>query len=135
VKRREFITLVGGAAAAWPLAARAQQTYMPVIAVLGGVANDSEGRARLRAFTQTLHDLGRVEGRNVRFDIRLAGSDLARIRAHAAELASTGPAAILAISTPVLIALREATRTIPIVFANVSDTRAVAALGTDDIVF
>jgi ABC-type uncharacterized transport system substrate-binding protein len=121
VKRREFITLVGGAAAAWPLAARAQQTYMPVIAVLGGVANDSEGRARLRAFTQTLHDLGRVEGRNVRFDIRLAGSDLARIRAHAEELASAGPAAILAISTPVLIALREATRAIPIVFANVSD--------------
>jgi putative tryptophan/tyrosine transport system substrate-binding protein len=121
VKRRAFITLLGGAAAAWPLAARAQQPAMPVVAVLGGARNDAEGQARVRAFTQTLHDLGRIEGRNIRFDFRLAGSDLAQIRAHAAELARTGPAVILAIGTPVLVALREATRTVPIVFANVSD--------------
>jgi putative ABC transport system substrate-binding protein len=120
MKRRAFITLLGGAAA-WPLVARAQQPAMPVIAVLGGARNDAEAQARVRAFTQTLHDLGRIEGRNVRFDVRLAGSDLAQIRAHAAELARTGPAVILAIGTPALVALREATRTVPIVFANVSD--------------
>src|SRR5262249_32264329 len=68
-----------------------------------------------------LQDLGRIEGRNIRLDIRLAGDDLGRIRAHAAELAHISPAAILAIGTPVLVALREVTRTIPIVFANVSD--------------
>jgi putative ABC transport system substrate-binding protein len=119
--RRDFITLLGGAVVAWPLAARAQQQAMPIIAVLGGALNNAEGQARIKAFTETLQDLGRVEGRNIRLDIRLAGDDLGRIRAHAAELAHISPAAILAIGTPVLVALREVTRTIPIVFANVSD--------------
>ncbi len=121
LKRREVIALLGSVAAVGPMAARAQQPAMPVVAVLGGARNDSEGQARVRAFTQTLRDLGRIEGRNVRFDVRLVGSDLAQIRAHAAELARSGPAVILAIGTPVLVALREATRTVPIVFANVSD--------------
>jgi ABC-type uncharacterized transport system substrate-binding protein len=120
IRRREFITLLGGAAA-WPLAARAQQPAMPVVAVLGGALNNAEGQARLNAFTAALRELGHIEGRNVRFDVRLAGDDLGRIRAHAAELARISPAAILAIGPPVLVALREVTRTIPIVFANVSD--------------
>jgi putative ABC transport system substrate-binding protein len=94
---------------------------MPVIAVLGGAPDNAEGQARVKAFTETLQTLGRVEGRNVRIDVRLVGDDLARIRAHAAELARTGPAVILAIGAPVVVALREATRTIPIVFANLSD--------------
>ena len=87
MKRRQFITLLGGAAAAWPLAARGQQQAMPIIAVLGGALNNAEGQARIKAFTETLQDLGRIEGRNIRLDIRLAGDDLGRIRAHAAELA------------------------------------------------
>jgi putative ABC transport system substrate-binding protein len=118
--RREFITLLGGAAAGWPLAARAQPA-MPTIAVLGGALDNAEVQARLKAFTGALRELGHIEGRNVRFDIRLAGDDLGRIRTHAAELARISPAAILAIGPPVLIALREVTRTVPIVFANVSD--------------
>jgi putative ABC transport system substrate-binding protein len=83
LKRRDFITLLGGAAA-WPLAARGQQQLMPIIAVLGGALNNAEGQARIKAFTETLQDLGRIEGRNIRLDIRLAGDDLGRIRAHAA---------------------------------------------------
>src|SRR5262245_42885542 len=121
IERRKFLATLLGGAAAWPLAARAQQQPMPIIAVLGGALNNAEGQARIKAFTETLQDLGRIEGRNIRLDIRLAGDDLGRIRAHAAELAHISPAAILAIGTPVLVALREVTRTIPIVFANVSD--------------
>ncbi len=97
MKRREFIRLLGGAAA-WPIAARAQQA-MPIIAVLGGALDNAEVQARLKAFTGALRELGHIEGRNVRFDIRLAGDDLGRIRTHAAELARISPAAILAIVT------------------------------------
>jgi len=75
VKRRQFITLLGGAAAAWPLVAHAQQQPMPIIAVLGGALNNAEGQARIKAFTETLQDLGRIEGRNIRLDIRLAGDE------------------------------------------------------------
>jgi putative ABC transport system substrate-binding protein len=121
IGRRKFLATLGAAAAAWPLAARAQQAMMPIIAVLGGALNNAEGQARIKVFTETLQDLGRIEGRNIRLDIRLVGDDLGRIRAHAVELAHISPAAILAIGTPVLVALREVTRTIPIVFANVSD--------------
>jgi putative ABC transport system substrate-binding protein len=121
IERRKFLATLGGAAAAWPLAARAQQPAMPVIAALGGATNNADGQARLKAFTEALQNLGRIEGRNVQLDIRLAGDDLGRIRAHAAELGRISPAAILAIGAPVLVALREVTRTIPIVFANVSD--------------
>jgi len=121
IGRREVITLLGGAASAWPVRAWAQQQAMPIIAVLGGALNNAEGQARIKAFTEALQDLSWIEGRNIRLDIRLAGDDLGRIRSHAAELGHISPAAILAIGTPVLVALREVTRTIPIVFANVSD--------------
>jgi putative tryptophan/tyrosine transport system substrate-binding protein len=94
---------------------------IPVVAVLGGAPNNSDGHARLRAFSRGLQDLGRIEGRNIRLDARLVGDDLVRIRAHAVELARASPAVMLAIGTPVLVALREVTRTIPIVFANVSE--------------
>ena len=119
IGRREVITLFGGAASAWPVRAWAQQQAMPIIAVLGGALNNAEGQARIKAFTEALQDLSWIEG--LRLDIRLAGDDLGRIRSHAAELGHISPAAILAIGTPVLVALREVTRTIPIVFANVSD--------------
>src|SRR6516164_2494115 len=111
IGRREVITLLGGAASAWPVRAWAQQQAMPIIAVLGGALNNAEGQARIKAFTEALQDLSWIEGRNIRLDIRLAGDDLGRIRSHAAELGHISPAAILAIGTPVLVALREVTRT------------------------
>jgi putative tryptophan/tyrosine transport system substrate-binding protein len=119
MRRREFITGVGGTAA-WSLAVNAQQR-VPVIGILGGAPDNSEGRARVAAYRQALQGLGRIDGSNVRLDVRLFGDDLVRVRANAAELARMGPAMILAIGTPALVALREVTRTIPIVFANVSD--------------
>lgn len=120
MRRREVIAGLGASAVVWPRGARGQQEKQ-LIAVLGGAANDADGKARVAAFTQMLQTLGRVEDRNVRFDVRLVGADLVRIRAIAAEFAKAQPAVILAIGTPVLVALREATRTVPIVFANVSD--------------
>ena len=81
MRRRDFLGVLGGAAAVWPVVASAQQPAMPVIAVLGGVANGPEGQARVRAFSEGLHDLGRVNGRNVRLDIRLLGDNLGHIRA------------------------------------------------------
>jgi putative tryptophan/tyrosine transport system substrate-binding protein len=87
MKRREFITLLGGAAAAWPLAARAQQAdQVRRIGVLMGIADDSEGRARVQAFEDRLRDLGWVPGRNLQIDYRWAAGDIDRIRAHAQEL-------------------------------------------------
>jgi putative ABC transport system substrate-binding protein len=82
IGRREFITLLGGAAVAWP-SAYAQQAAMLIIAALGGAPNNAEGQARLKAFTEALQGLGRIEGRNVRLDIRLAGDDLGQIGARA----------------------------------------------------
>lgn len=120
MKRRTFIAGLGGAAVVGPRGVWGQQDK-PLVAVLGGAGNDADGNARVNAFKQTLQSLGRVDGRNVRFDVRLVGADLVRIRAISAEFVNAQPAAILAIGTPVLVALREATRTIPIVFANVSD--------------
>ena len=88
MKRREFITLLGGAAVAWPLAARAQQPErMRRIGVLmGQAADDPEAQARVAAFVQGLQELGWTDGRNVRIDTRWAGASAAEIRRHAAEL-------------------------------------------------
>ena len=121
--RRSFIALLGGTASAFNSRhlAPSRNRPMPIVAVLGGATSNADGLMRVRAFREALRSLGRIDGNNVRLDIRLAGDDLANIRAHAAEFARTKPAAILAIGTPVLVALREATRTVPIVFANVSD--------------
>jgi len=124
MRRREFLSLVGGAAGAWPWlppAAHAQQPALPIVAVLGGAPDNAEGQARVKTFTDALRTLGWEDGRNVRLDVRLVGDDLVRIRANAAEFARTGRAVILAIGAPVLVALREATRTIPIVFSNLTE--------------
>ncbi len=93
MKRREFITLLGGAAAAWPLAARAQQgERMRRIGVLMSVAaDDPEGQARLAAFLQGLQQLGWTDGRNVRIDTRWGAGDAERIRRYAAELVALAP--------------------------------------------
>jgi len=122
VKRRDFIALIGGAAA-WPLAARAQQgEHMRRIGVLmPTTVDDSEGRARVGAFVKDLRDVGLTEGRNVKLDYRWAGSDVERLRAFASELVALAPDVLLAGSSPSLAALHWATATIPIVFVLVSD--------------
>jgi putative ABC transport system substrate-binding protein len=122
MRRREFITVLGSVAAAWPLAARAQQPdRMRRIAVLAGAANNTEGESRIAAFRDELRRLGWREGSNVQLDVRWVGGDANRIPGVAAELIRTRPNAILAIATPALVALRRETDTIPIVFVNVSD--------------
>jgi putative ABC transport system substrate-binding protein len=123
IKRREFITLLSGAAAGWPLAARAQQgNRVRRIGVLTGLdENDPVYKSRLSAFTQALADLGWADGRNVRMDLRWGGGDIDRIRALAQELAGLQLDIILANSTPATVALQRETRTIPIVFVNVGD--------------
>jgi putative ABC transport system substrate-binding protein len=123
MRRREFITLLGGAAAAWPLAARAQQSgrVRRIGALMGIAENDPESQARITAFLQRLQELGWTEGRNVRIDYRFAGGDTRRMRAYAAELVGLAPDVILVQSNDGLAALRQETRTVPIVFAVVAD--------------
>jgi putative ABC transport system substrate-binding protein len=122
MKRRRFIRLLGGAAA-WPLAARAQQgDRVRRIGVLqADDENDPEGKRRYSAFTQALADLGWADGRNVRMDLRWGGGDINRIRALAQELAGLQPDIILTHGTPATAAVQRETRTIPIVFANLAD--------------
>jgi putative ABC transport system substrate-binding protein len=122
IKRREFISLLGGAVA-WPLAARAQQgDRVRRIGVLtSGEENDTLNTTYFFAFTQALAGLGWTDGRNVRMDFRWFGDDLNRIPALAQELVGLQPDIILADSTPVTAALQRETRTIPIVFATVAD--------------
>jgi putative ABC transport system substrate-binding protein len=122
IRRREFITLLGGAAA-WPLAARAQQdARVRRIGVLeNGDENDPELKARLSAFTQALAGLGWIDGRNVQIDLRWGGDDSNRMRALAHELVALQPAIILVSGTPATVALQRETRTIPIVFAGAGD--------------
>src|SRR6516165_5208573 len=123
MKRREFITLVGGAAAAWPLATRAQQpqrvrrigVFMP------GTADDPEYQARNAAFLQGLGELGWIVGRNVRIDYRWGAGDVDRYRAIATELVALAPDAIVALGYAAVSALQKATRSVPIVFTNVID--------------
>jgi putative tryptophan/tyrosine transport system substrate-binding protein len=122
MRRREFITALGGAVA-WPLTGSAQQKEgTPHIGVLLGLADGHpETRSRVKAFQKGLRDLGWVEGRNIRVDYRFASSDPNRAREYAAELVRLKPDVIVANSTPVLTALRQATSTIPIVMAVVND--------------
>jgi putative tryptophan/tyrosine transport system substrate-binding protein len=122
MRRRDFIAGLGSAAA-WPLAARAQQgdRMRHVGALIGRDENDPEGKAYLSVFTQGLSKLGWTDGHNLRMDVRWAASDLDRMRAFAKELVDLQPDVILASSTPVTAALQRETRTIPIVFAVVSD--------------
>jgi putative ABC transport system substrate-binding protein len=123
MRRREFITLVGGAAAAWPLAARAQQgERMRRIGVLTTLAaDDPVSRSRAAAFAQGLQELGWTDGRNVRIDYRWAAGDAERFRKYAAELVALAPDVILAAASPSLMALQQASRTVPIVFVQVID--------------
>jgi putative ABC transport system substrate-binding protein len=121
-RRREFITLLGGAAAC-PLAARAQQPQkMRRIGVLMNLAaDDPEALSRITAFVQGLQQLGWTEGRNMRIDTRWGAGDAARFHRYAEELLALVPDVVLASGTPAIQALQQATRTVPIVFASVGD--------------
>ena len=121
MRRREFISLVGGAAA-WPLTARAQQgERMRRIGVLMNAEDDPAGQARVAAFVRTLQSLGWTAGRNVQIDIRWGVADAASSRRYAAEMVALAPDVILAGASAATAAMHEATRTLPIVFVNVSD--------------
>src|SRR5262249_11266947 len=122
VRRREFITLFGGAAT-WPLAARAQQTERTRrIGVLGGqAADDPEAQANIGKFLEALQKLGWSDGRNIRIDVRLGAGRADSIRKYAAELAASAPDVIFVSGTASLGPLLQATRTVPIVFNNVVD--------------
>jgi putative ABC transport system substrate-binding protein len=123
VKRREFILGLGGAAAAWPLAARAQQgERVRRIGVLHTTGADNlDGQARNAAFLQRMQQLGWNEGRNVRIDTRWAAADADRIRSYVAELVALAPDVILASGSATVGPLLQATRSVPIVFTNVPD--------------
>src|SRR5260370_25970884 len=128
MKRRDFITLLGGAAVAWPLAARAQQgeRMRRVGVLMPAAADDTDFQARVGAFLQGLAQSGWTIGRNVRIDTRWAGGKADDIRRHAAELAALAPDVILAHGTSTLAPLLQATRTVPIVFTALSDPVAAA---------
>jgi len=122
MRRREFILLIGGAAATWPLAARAQEpSGVRRIGVLMNISDDPEGKARLAAFRQSLEQLGWIDGRNVRIDTKWADGDVERIRRLATEMVAQSPDVILATGSAAAAPLLQATRTVPIVFVNTPD--------------
>ena len=123
MRRREFLSVIGGAAVAWPLAARAQQAerVRRVVFLHGLAENDQEALARVAAFREGLETLGWMENSNTKIEHRFSGGDIARIQALAAELVDSAPDVIAASGTPVIAALKQATRTIPIVFSVVND--------------
>jgi putative ABC transport system substrate-binding protein len=123
MKRREFITLLGGAAASWPVTARAQpRERMQRIGVLMNLASDdSEAMAHVTAFAQSLQELGWTDGRNVRIDYRWGVGDVERYRRYAIELVALAPDVMLATNTSTVRALQQASRSTPIVFAGATD--------------
>jgi putative ABC transport system substrate-binding protein len=123
MRRREFVALLGGVAAAWPLAARAQQPeQMRRIGVLTNlVADDPEAQARVGAFLQGLQELGWAVGRNMRIEYRWGAGDADRTRGYAAELVALAPDVILTSGASALAPLLQATRSVPVVFAQVPD--------------
>jgi putative ABC transport system substrate-binding protein len=123
IERREFITLLGGAAAAWPLVANAQQPdrVRRIGVQMNWDENDPEAKGYLSAFTQGLAELGWTDGRNIRIDVHWAAGNVERARIFAKRLVDLQPDVILASTTPVTAALQRETRTIPIIFAIVAD--------------
>jgi len=124
MKRREFISLIGGAATTWPLAARAQQQSIRRIGVLMAVEQDERGQARYSAFRDALANLGWSEGRNLSIAVRWS-QDSARVRSNAADLVEMKPEVIFAAPAPAVQPLRQQTKTIPIVFALTHDPVAL----------
>ena len=122
MKRREFITLLGGAAA-WPIAARAQHNRMHRVAMITGGSdeNDPDAQANGLAFVHAMHQLGWVQGRNLRIDYFWGRGQPEAVRQHAADLAASAPDIVVSSGTTSLGFLLRATRTVPIVFVNVAD--------------
>jgi putative tryptophan/tyrosine transport system substrate-binding protein len=123
MKRRAFISLLGGAAAAWPLAARAQQTerVRRIGVLMGFAADDPAHQRRVLAFAQALAQSGWTDGRNVRIDIRWGAADPERIRRYVAELVALAPDVILTVGSATTGPLLQATRAVPIVFVQVAE--------------
>jgi len=123
MRRREFITLLGGAAAVWPLGARAQRPERTrrIVFLHALAEDDPEVQARIEAFRRGLETLGWTENRNIKIEHRFSDGDLTRIQAYTMELVSSAPDLIVASSTPVVAALKQATRTTPVVFSVVND--------------
>src|SRR5262249_5445699 len=131
MRRREFITLIGGVAAAWPLAARAQQTgKLPIIGDLGSGAAVTQNPWGA-VFVQRLHELGWIEGRTVTIEVRWAEGRSERVAEIAADFVRQKVNAIVTMGTPATLAAKQAAASIPIVFVNVSDpiaSKLVASL-------
>jgi putative ABC transport system substrate-binding protein len=122
IERRKFLATLGGAAVAWPLAARAQSSPVRRIGVLMPFAEDHPvGQARIAAFVQGLQQSGLIDGRNVRIDYRWSAGDADRIRRLAMELIALGPDVVMAFTSAAVAPLRQVTSTVPIVFAVVAD--------------
>jgi ABC-type uncharacterized transport system substrate-binding protein len=123
MRRREFITLLGSSAAAWPLAARAQQgeRVRRIGLLMNLAADDQQSMARIAIFLQGLHQLGWIDGRNVRVDYRWGAGDHERVRKSAEELIALAPEVILAVGAITVGPLQQVSRTVPIVFVNVTD--------------
>jgi putative ABC transport system substrate-binding protein len=123
LRRRQFITLLGGAAAGWPITAHAQQPARKrrIGVLMAFSERDPEAKARVKAFEQGLQDLGWVKEQNLLIEYRWIGTEIAQIQSHATELVRSAPELIIGNSTPVLAALRQETRTIPLVFVQVID--------------
>jgi putative ABC transport system substrate-binding protein len=123
MRRRQFITLLGGTVLAWPLVARAQQAerVRRVGVLMGGSASDPDFQSSVRAFEDALRDLGWTSGSNIVIDYRWISGDAALARALASELLGMSPDAVLAVGLAPIVALRDATHTVPVVFARVSD--------------
>jgi putative tryptophan/tyrosine transport system substrate-binding protein len=123
MKRREFITLLGGATAAWPLTARAQQAnrMRRIVVVTGGVESDPEQQGRVAIVRQAFADLGWIDGRNIRTDFRFGAGDPQQLETLTNEFVRSSPDVFLVYGTEILAALQPAIRSVPIVFAVVSD--------------
>src|SRR5262249_56980383 len=117
MQRRKFITMLGGVAAAWPLAGRAQQSNQTrrIGVVMGPAESDPEGQSEIAAFRRGLQDLGWTGGRNVRFVYRWSGGDTGRMQTFAKELVALQPDVIYATTSPVVAALLRESHTVPIV--------------------
>src|ERR1044072_8919695 len=121
MKRRELITLSSGAAVAWPISVRAQQGIRRIGIVMNLAADDPEGQARVAAFLQGLQEAGWVVGRNAQIDIRWGIGDPERARENVTELVALPPDSIFAPTSPIVAALQQATRAVPIVFGGLID--------------
>jgi len=122
MRRRNFIQGIVGLVTAWPLATSAQQGMRRVGVVLGFEQGDQEGQIRLAAFVETLVWLGWTDGRNVHLEVRWAGGNIARYKAIAQEVTATSPDVVAAMTNPFVAQLEPLTKTIPIVFVQVSDS-------------